>query len=210
MKQRMITALIAAPLFLFLLYLGNLPFIIMVFLLGIIGCYEVIKMYSSKEKHLVLAIVTILYMIIGFFGFGYIRLEEGLNLILLLMITIWATDSGAYFVGKKFGKIKLAPSISPNKTVEGSLGGTIIAIIIGLLYQYLFPVFDNYLVTLIILIAVSLTGQIGDLIESKIKRIYEVKDSGNILPGHGGIFDRFDSMILVFILIIIIEKINII
>lgn len=110
---------------------------------------------------------------------------------------IWATDSGAYFIGKTMGKKKLWPDISPNKTVEGSIGGVICAIIVGVLFA-LFTDIHAAIVTIIGITAVlSVFGQIGDLVQSAFKRHFNVKDSGNILPGHGGILDRFDSLLFV-------------
>ena len=117
------------------------------------------------------------------------------------MFIVWSTDSGAYFIGRKFGKTKLIPSVSPNKTVEGSLGGIACAIVVAVLMVFLYPnkAPDISLFKLIILVAIfSIVGQLGDLVESSLKRHFGVKDSGKILPGHGGILDRFDSLIFVF------------
>ena len=114
------------------------------------------------------------------------------------MIT-WITDSGAYLIGRQIGRTKLAPHISPNKTWEGSIGGTVSAVIIVGIYlffkQSAFPY--GFLTMLGITVFLSIGAQFGDLIESAFKRHYGVKDSGKILPGHGGILDRFDSILLV-------------
>ncbi|GEL06690.1 phosphatidate cytidylyltransferase [Salisediminibacterium halotolerans] len=143
-------------------------------------------------------VLTSVYVGFGFHYFMFARfVEDGLLLIFLILILVWATDSGAYFAGRKFGKHKLAPSISPKKTVEGSAGGVMLALAIGSLYTLFFPFFDTWALSLAFMIVVSLTGQVGDLIESAFKRHYAVKDSGNVLPGHGGILDRFDSLIFV-------------
>lgn len=206
MKQRIITAAIAAPLFLILLYIGKIPFEILVMIMALVGASEIMTM--SKGKKITLKYISIAYIVAGFIFLGLIRDEKGFAFTFAIMIIIWATDSGAYFVGKKIGKNKLAPSISPNKTVEGSIGGIVIAFVAVMIFQLIEPVFESYVELIIITLIVSVLGQIGDLIESKIKRIYDVKDSGKILPGHGGVFDRFDSMILVFIAVFIIEKIN--
>lgn len=113
------------------------------------------------------------------------------------------TDSFAMIFGCKFGKHRLAPIVSPKKSVEGAVFGLIGGIIAGLLGLFIFKISDlktnNLLVVILLTIIVSLlisfAGQFGDLIESKIKRCYEIKDMGNILPGHGGILDRFDSFL---------------
>ena len=106
---------------------------------------------------------------------------------------IWLSDTGAYVIGSLFGKRKLAPSISPNKTIEGSLGGVLVATA-ALLYAVDIENFQYSWVLILVVTAIS--GALGDLVQSKIKRVCGVKDSGNILPGHGGIYDRIDSSIL--------------
>lgn len=120
--------------------------------------------------------------------------EQGLVFIFLLLIITWVTDSGAFFVGINFGKKKIAPTISPKKSIEGSIGGTLLTIISLLVLNRFFYVTD-YLTIGIFALVGSILSQLGDLFESAIKREYKVKDSGNILPGHGGILDRIDSLL---------------
>lgn len=136
------------------------------------------------------------------FGFHYLIISRevsdiGLLLVLFVIVLIWTTDSGAYFVGKALGKTKLWPEISPNKTIEGSLGGIVLAIIVGSIFYAINPFLSSYITALMIILVTAIFGQIGDLVESALKRHYAVKDSGNVLPGHGGILDRFDSLIFV-------------
>ena len=123
------------------------------------------------------------------------KMEDGTLLILYLFFAIWGSDSGAYFVGKFLGKNKLCPSVSPKKTIEGSVGGIATTCLLLYLLNMYCGLLPNYSI-FIIGIVISIVGQIGDLIESLIKRFCGVKDSGNILPGHGGILDRFDSIML--------------
>lgn len=133
-------------------------------------------------------------------GFHYFILARAVSLTVLLyaLFIVWSTDSGAYIFGRMFGKHKLAPRISPNKTWEGSIYGSIVATIICSIYIYFFPISGYSLLQMIIItILLSIAGQFGDLIESALKRYYGVKDSGKILPGHGGILDRFDSLLFV-------------
>ncbi|HJB24063.1 MAG TPA: phosphatidate cytidylyltransferase [Candidatus Jeotgalibaca pullicola] len=119
-------------------------------------------------------------------------------MVLFVLMIVWATDIGAYLVGKQFGKTKLAPIISPNKTIEGSLGGMILSIIIAILFVQLYnPLNLSILMVVLLAVLISIVGQLGDLTESAYKRYFGVKDSGKILPGHGGILDRFDSMLFV-------------
>ena len=143
------------------------------------------------------SILSTLYVGIGFFYLIQTR-EAGLGFILYSLFIIWTTDSGAYFIGKAFGKRKLWPEISPNKTVEGSVGGVICAVVTAVVFYLVYPeITDNLFVFIIGTIVLSVFGQIGDLVESALKRYYNVKDSGDILPGHGGILDRFDSLLFV-------------
>ena len=135
------------------------------------------------------------YIFIGFYCLFMIR-NSSLSHVAYLLLTIWFTDSFAYFGGMKFGKNKLSPKISPNKSIEGSVIGSLSSIVIALLFFYTTNIFSNLLVAIAITLVVSVVGQFGDLIESAYKREYQVKDSSNLLPGHGGIFDRFDSVIL--------------
>ncbi|QJP34449.1 phosphatidate cytidylyltransferase [Nonlabens sp. Ci31] len=121
------------------------------------------------------------------------------ELIIGIFVIIWTNDSFAYLFGKNFGKHKLMKRISPKKTIEGFIGGLVMAIAAGAgLFFYLESIgIINYSVWdwMIIAFVVAFFGTIGDLIQSKIKRQAEVKDSGSIMPGHGGIFDRMDSII---------------
>lgn len=122
------------------------------------------------------------------------NLSEGFLLLLLLFIIIWATDTGAYFTGRLLGKNKLSPQISPNKTIEGALGGLVSSILCAVIFVSFYKVISVPAVILIALV-LSVMGQLGDLVESSFKRFADIKDSGNIIPGHGGILDRFDSTI---------------
>ena len=143
-------------------------------------------------------VLTLAMLYIGM-GFHYFVVARSINFITLLygMLIVWLTDSGAYLIGRKIGKNKLAPKISPNKTWEGSIGGTVAATIILAIYLYIWPVGGAWLPMVLLTIVLSIMGQFGDLIESSLKRFYGVKVSGKILPGHGGILDRFDSMLIV-------------
>jgi phosphatidate cytidylyltransferase len=144
-------------------------------------------------------VLTLGMLYIGF-GFNAFIAARGIGFTTLLygMLVVWITDSGAYLIGRQIGKHKLAPKVSPNKTWEGSIGGTLSAVIILAIYLHFFPVgYHNYWLMVLATLFLSIMGQFGDLIESALKRYYGVKDSGKILPGHGGILDRFDSMLLV-------------
>ncbi len=118
--------------------------------------------------------------------------------ILSMIAMNWSNDVFAYFVGRKFGKTPLAPEISPKKTIEGSIGGLVGAILTGICLNLYFlnePV--SLLFIIIFGIFIWAFGTVGDLFESKLKRLVQIKDSGNILPGHGGFLDRFDSFLFI-------------
>lgn len=131
--------------------------------------------------------------------------DAGLYYVLFALLIVWSTDTGAYFIGRQFGKHKLAPHVSPNKTVEGFIGGIVSAIIIAGGFFYLMNLSGNIGLVILALIVLSIFGQLGDLVESALKRFYGVKDSGKILPGHGGILDRFDSLLFVLPLLHILQ-----
>ncbi|GGH69704.1 phosphatidate cytidylyltransferase [Compostibacillus humi] len=143
-------------------------------------------------------LLSVFYVGIGFFFFLETRHGiDGLKNIIYALLVIWSTDTGAYFVGRAFGKRKLWPSISPNKTVEGAIGGIATACLAVSLFHLFSPFPHSFLFLIIVTMMASIFGQMGDLVESAFKRNYGVKDSGNVLPGHGGILDRFDSLLFV-------------
>ncbi|CAG9619680.1 phosphatidate cytidylyltransferase [Sutcliffiella rhizosphaerae] len=250
MKQRIITAAIAAAVFLPIVIYGNMPFVIIIYLIATVGLFEALRMKQlaivsvpgilslvsmwylmipvqyfgealplSKMEFLLLIVLLLLsytvlsrnkfnfddvgfllistiYVGLGFYYFIEIR-ELALAWVFFALFVIWTTDSGAYFIGKAIGKKKLWPDISPNKTVEGFIGGIVSAIAVALVFHFIVSFEHNLLITIIIAALLSIFGQIGDLVESALKRHYKIKDSGSILPGHGGILDRFDSLLFV-------------
>ena len=133
----------------------------------------------------------------GWFAISWIRTQpDGSWLILLLLLIVWAADTGAYFAGKTFGKRKLAPQISPGKTRAGLLGGLIAAPLMALLAASLMPLATIESSGLILLSLVTTLASVGgDLVISLHKRTSGIKDSGSLLPGHGGILDRLDSLL---------------
>jgi phosphatidate cytidylyltransferase len=253
MKQRIITAVVAAAVFLPIVFFGGVPFVLLAYLLATVGLYELFKMrnldiftvpgflstlllwvilfpseynsvlttfnYSKTELGIALVLLLLTYSVITknrftfedvsfvllsviYVGLGFYFFIEtrtgGLVYILYSLFIIWATDSGAYFIGRAMGKRKLWPEISPNKTVEGFIGGIVCAMIVAVLFV-LFSDINASMYTLVgVTIVLSIFGQIGDLVESAFKRHFNVKDSGQFLPGHGGILDRFDSLLFVW------------
>ena len=145
--------------------------------------------YDISIRYLALSLSFLLY-------FPFYKGTYNPFLVLSILIMIWTNDSFAFIVGKNFGKHKLFPSVSPKKTIEGFIGGVIFTLISAYFIFFYVGEFSLYHWLVIGLIA-SVLGTFGDLIESKFKRQAKVKDSGVIMPGHGGLFDRLDSLLFV-------------
>lgn len=164
--------------------------------------YDSVQKISISSKYLyLLGYITLPFVFIVKISFG--TNDYNPKIIIGLFILIWTNDTFAYLVGKSIGKHKLFERVSPKKTIEGFLGGAVFAAFAGFLISKFYiqpnPAFSvkSILIWTIIALIVSVFGTIGDLIESKFKRIAGVKDSGSIMPGHGGILDRLDSVIFV-------------
>jgi phosphatidate cytidylyltransferase len=164
--------------------------------------YDTIQKISTSSKYLyLLGYIILPFIFITKISFGV--KDYNPKIIIGLFILIWTNDTFAYIVGKSIGKHKLFERISPKKTIEGFIGGIVFAILAGYLISKFYiqasPKFSekSILIWCVIALIVGIMGTIGDLIESKFKRIAGVKDSGKIMPGHGGILDRLDSVIFV-------------
>ncbi len=159
-------------------------------------------------EHASLLFLGAVYIGLGFRFMAETRdLEHGLFWSLLTFFCIWASDAGAYFVGRAVGKRKLWPAISPNKTVEGAIGGLVIAVLVAVVFCLVRPEWLGFGRAIAIGLAAAVAGTIGDLIQSAYKRFRGVKDSGNLLPGHGGVLDRTDSWLIVFPLVHLLQLI---
>lgn len=161
-----------------------------------------------------------LYATIGFGALGFLRVtwgalstlfgwtDVGVMFVLLPMVIAWMSDTGAYFTGVFFGKHKMAPVISPKKTWEGFFGGWVISIGLTVLYGVIcnaimeYPMFDPVMLAVMATILAPLSV-VGDLVASLIKRRTGIKDYGNIMPGHGGVMDRFDSVVFIAPMVLI-------
>lgn len=124
-----------------------------------------------------------------------LRLTYGLDHILVLALATFGTDTGAYFAGMKFGKHKLCPRLSPKKTIEGSIGGMTLGTVLAVAYGQYAGIGIDLPLFIAVCFVLTATSQVGDLTFSSIKRTFEVKDYSQLLPGHGGILDRFDSLL---------------
>jgi phosphatidate cytidylyltransferase len=128
-------------------------------------------------------------------------LEAGKGLVFWAMFTTFASDTSAFFIGRRWGKHALAPSISPGKTWEGAIGGLLASIIASLILRTIFPLPFSYWQIALLGCVISLFAQLGDLAESLLKRNTGVKDAGKLIPGHGGIMDRIDSLIFTGVIV---------
>lgn len=254
MKQRIITGVAVAALFLGMLWLGGYAYGLFIVLLAAVGFHEFARLnhisglgsgrfvgylavlgivipfelifpnfpvtheqflwfvmlilltltvFVHNKTNLRQAAIVLIGVIYIGYGFHYMivtRLmpEDGLLWSLFIFGCIWLTDTGAYFTGMLLGRHHLAPQISPKKTVEGAIGGVLFAVVFAAIFALLNPDFIQLGYALAQAAVIAVIGQIGDLIQSAYKRMQGVKDSGTILPGHGGILDRTDSWLVVF------------
>ncbi len=123
--------------------------------------------------------------------------ESGIAWIFLLLLLTFTNDTGAYYTGRQFGRHKLCPSVSPGKTIEGAVGGLLICVTIGSLFKAIFLPALPWGWSIVFFICAGVAGPMGDLFESAMKRAANIKDSGTILPGHGGLLDRIDALLFV-------------
>lgn len=124
-------------------------------------------------------------------------MEQGLGLALMALGCTWLADTGAYFAGRFFGRHKLYPAVSPGKTIEGGIGGLVASVVVAALIRQLFSVEMSLMHTVAVGVLAAVFGVLGDLCESMLKRSVGAKDSGKLIPGHGGVLDRFDAMMFV-------------
>lgn len=165
---------------------------IFIFMVGLFTCMVIDQRMTMERTTYVFAMGLLVSS--GMHALLGIRSLYGIEYIMVLALANYGSDTGAYFAGKFLGKHKLIPRLSPNKTIEGSIGGIIFGSAIALVYAY----FNNILnqpIMILAIIVMTLTSQIGDLLFSAIKRTYGVKDYSNLLPGHGGVLDRVDSLV---------------
>ena len=199
---------------------GGIPFIAIIGLALAISCYEWGRMAMLAPNPFVNAGLGIAYILICIGAFVYLRLHftnNAVGMTLALLLSVWASDIGAYLAGKTIGGPKMAPAISPNKTWAGMGGAIVSSIGMMFLYAYIIGpylagvIWSDYalpeIFTPIILaafgVAIAVSGQIGDLLISKQKRKVGVKDTGNLIPGHGGILDRIDALLLASLVFLI-------
>lgn len=169
-------------------------FIASLFYLLFAGVVKNAKISADK----ILAVFSLTFYVTASFGALTVLFSKGSVFFPLVFVGAWVTDTFAYFTGFFFGKHKLIPSVSPKKTVEGAIGGTLFAMIgyaiVGVIYGYSVK---NIIIIALVGLFASIISQFGDLSASLVKRFYKIKDYGKLFPGHGGVLDRFDSILAV-------------
>ena len=193
----------------FLLILAAVVFVYLVWLMGV-SVFSKGKITFSKVSE---TLVGVTYVAVSFTSLSlirYINHNFGVFLVVLVFVISWTCDTAAFAVGSLIGKHKLIPEISPKKTVEGAIGGVVFSALLCALYGLgldlvIEKIQVNYLYLILFGIILSVVSQLGDLIASLIKREYDVKDYGRIFPGHGGVLDRFDSVLAVSTILLILS-----
>ena len=191
-EKRILTSLIIIPITFFFIYEGSVFFIFFLIITFFVSSYEWIKLNKKKE---LIKLFGVIFLILSFYCAYLLRLEQGFKFFLFIIIISILTDIGGYIFGKTFKGPKLT-KISPKKTYAGLIGSFLLSIMGGLIFVKFIDLESNLFLFLFILI-VSLVSQVGDLIVSYFKRLAKIKDTGKILPGHGGLLDRIDGLIFV-------------
>ncbi|MES2504136.1 MAG: phosphatidate cytidylyltransferase [Myxococcota bacterium] len=189
---RVLSAIILLPGVLWLFHQSHWPLITLLGVIWILSLIEYARMIKTPNS---IMLIGGIYITAGIASLYFLREKAGFEAILLVFIATWSSDTFAYFTGRAVGKHPMAPSISPKKTWEGFIGGAIGCVLVPvLLRDLLLPL--SLTDVLWVSIPCIVLAPLGDLIESKVKRVYGVKDSGKLLPGHGGILDRIDALLL--------------
>lgn len=222
LSLRIISAFAMMPVVLGIIIYGSYPFLIMIHLAFMLAAYEWLMMARHTRSTFINCTLGIVYFLIAFACFYYIRTHDaqGAALTLCLILSVWASDTGAYFAGKMIGGAKLAPSISPNKTWAGLVGGMICSALAAMTYGMIDNPVSSFVnldlvlpsalsaIDLFILGAIiTFAGQAGDLLISIEKRKVGVKDTGALIPGHGGLLDRIDSLLFAAPVFLILLKV---
>ena len=197
-EKRLFSSIILIPVAIFFIIQGSVFFIFFLGILFLATSYEWLRM---TKKNIFLGFLGIIFLLFSFYAAFEIRENNNFRFFLFLITVCIFTDIGGYVFGKIFKGPKLT-IISPNKTYSGVVGSFIFSLIAGLIYLDYFgkkEIVDlEHLIILLIILFISLISQIGDLLISYFKRKAKLKDTGKILPGHGGLLDRIDGLIFVF------------
>jgi phosphatidate cytidylyltransferase len=217
---RLLSALFLIPVVVIGIMMGGWVFGGLMGLTFAIAYAEWVQLCKATNRTLIYISVGTIYFLISFSEFIYLRLflDNGVYLTLLCVFIMWGSDTGGYILGKKIGGPLMSPTISPKKTWAGMAGAVIGASLVFTLGLYIAPFVTNFIpntisptllqLPLFIIVGAVLgyVGQIGDLLISSLKRKAHAKDSGHLIPGHGGILDRIDSLLLVIPIFVIVAR----
>lgn len=214
LKQRIISAAILFPAVLLFIVAGGWLFNALMVLAAILMAYEWYSMMNSSDDVMDTDRLFALwlaggaaYVVIPVTSLISLRADpEGLRLVLWMFCVVWATDVCAFFAGRKIGGPKLAPKISPKKTWSGLIGGMAGAMLVGVVTAFISPGFSVRIIIFSGMLAI--VSQAGDLLESWVKRYFDVKDSGALIPGHGGLLDRIDGVVTVVPVVLLANHIS--
>lgn len=195
LKLRLLSSFVMVLLGLACIFFGNLAMSVFIIFILVVACYEFNRLNSKVESPLIQKIAYI-YLFFSFSSVFFLYYKY-YDFFLIVTALSFVSDTSAYFIGKKFGKIKCFAFVSPNKTLEGFVGALFVTSIVGYL---VFTIFIPDVKSILFIILIPLFAIIGDMVESFLKRKANVKDSGNIIPGQGGILDRIDSVLAVILL----------
>lgn len=200
---RLISAVALLPVVLGALWFGGMWFAVLLTVAGALMVYEwhdMVKECPSKPSFIIWFLSGLVYIITPLLAFYWLRQQpDGILIVFWLFIMVWAMDVGGFFAGKSIGGPKMAPSISPNKTWAGLGGGVVLAIAAHLIIYYVLEAYSfeyQFAPTWYVAGAIAVVAQLGDLIESQCKRHFSIKDTSGIIPGHGGLLDRADGLLL--------------
>lgn len=198
LQKRMFSAAILIPAVLLFVFIGGTPLFLIIALLILLCLYEAFSMARQTSRPVLYGAVLFSYILLS--GYFLMQLaQEHYFFGFLMLFMVWAGDIGAYFSGKIIGGTKMAPSVSPNKTWAGFFGAGFFAFLVSVVALFINPSFalgSGFWALSFSGALIAWTGQAGDLFISFIKRKANLKDTGHIIPGHGGLLDRVDSMLL--------------
>lgn len=215
LRKRVISAGILAPIVLLIIYLGGSVYNTLIVSVAVIMSFEWQGIINSGNKELTAEArqkwnaAGIAYVTIFTSSLIYLRSIEnnGFGIVLLMLLMVWAVDIAAYFTGKAISGPKICPPISPNKTWSGLIGGMLAAGFVGAMASVFMPI--GHITPIILGMVLAVISQVGDFFESWVKRQFGVKDSGTLIPGHGGLMDRLDGFTTiapVFVLLTMLYK----
>ena len=197
LRLRVLSALVLAPLSLLCIWLGGLPFDALLLAATLGGAIEWSQMVHAGRGSTTTLVAGMLYILLSAAALGWLRADPlvGRVNLLFLLLLVWASDVGAYAAGRAIGGPRLAPRISPGKTISGAVGGLAAAMLAGVIAALASS--PGVLRSAALAGLLGMVAQAGDLAESYAKRRFGVKDSGRLIPGHGGLLDRVDALLAV-------------